>query len=113
MDHDWIYTSHVRPIQLLPTGTLHVDVQVSFEYLVPILQKRFQPSDEQGFLGRVKQLVEIFSKLEAAVARDLRVRLEARRPGDLVAHYFYANLSPLTTNRLMGILKDRYPYALK
>jgi len=101
----------VHTVHPLPTATLRVEVHSSFEYLVPILQQRFAANDVGGYGARVRKLEDIFNKLETFDARDLRARLEARSSGDKVAQYFYANLSTPTRLKLLGVLKNRYPYA--
>lgn len=101
----------VKTVHPLPRGTLHVEVHSSLEYLVPIFQQRFGANDVAGYGARVRKLEDIFNRMEAADARDLRLRLDARRPGDKVAQYFFANLSAATRLKLLGILKNRYPYA--
>jgi hypothetical protein len=107
VDHDWIRAQWV--VKPLEAATLHIDLpgESPDRYLLPILKQRFGANDVSGFGGRVKKLEEFFSKLRAVDARELLRRLEARRHGDQVAHYFHDHLSPVTTNRLMGILRGK------
>jgi hypothetical protein len=107
VDHDWIRAQWT--IKPLGEATLHVDLLGASPdpYLLPILKQRFGADDVSGLGGRVKNLEEFFRHLRAVDARELLRRLEARRQGDQVAHYFHDHLSTATRNRLMGILRGK------
>lgn len=73
--------------------------------LLPLLQKRFAADDVAGFGGRVRQLEEIFRRLDQLQTGALLDRLSFRRNGDQISIYFHDHLSTPTRNNLLNILR--------
>ncbi|WP_049768165.1 hypothetical protein [Methylocella silvestris] len=73
--------------------------------LLPVLAKRYDPSDVAGFGGRVKRLEEIFRSLNELQAEALLARLSSRRSGDQVSITFHDHLSTPTRASLLHILR--------
>jgi hypothetical protein len=76
----------------------------SDDYLISLLQPRFQADDVPGFGGRAQELEKVFATLPRDNAAKLLTRLAARSPGDRVAGYFHGHLATATRNKLIKIL---------
>jgi hypothetical protein len=112
VEYNWL-----RPrVEPLEAGTIPPEVlaksraTVMDSQLLPLLKLRFAASDVAGYGERVRKIEVIFKKFDPFEANDMRRRLEARRPGDEVARYFYEHLSTAERSRLVEILKGIWPY---
>jgi hypothetical protein len=110
--YDWL----APRVETLPAATLptvwpaEATAKLNAD-LIPLLKQRFTATDVAGSGRRGKQVEEIFNNLNSTQAKILRERLEARAAGDELARFFYANLTPETIGRLMGILKVKWPFS--
>ena len=81
--------------------------EASDDYLVRLLERRYDANDVAGFGGRVKTLEQVFRRMSPARAQSIRNRLEVRRGGDKMSMYFHDHLSTATRGTLLGILRQR------
>jgi len=110
--YDWL----ARTVKPLPSGTLHVpfgsEISATLdEIFVPLLKERYAASDVAGYSMRLRRVEEFLGKIDKDQAMVLRERLEARKPNDELVRYFFGHLSHETANRLLGIVRAKWPYS--
>jgi hypothetical protein len=77
-------------------------------YLLPILEKPLGANDHAGLAARLKKLEEFFQGFGSESARELTLRLDARRANDKLAQAFHYRLSTTTRHRLLHILRTKW-----
>lgn len=103
---DWT----IVPITPLESGTLTVKMSYpdyAAAHLLPILDKSLAANDHAGITVRVRTLEKAFQSFGSESARELLMRLEARRPDDKLGQSFHHRLATPTRQRLLHILRAR------
>jgi hypothetical protein len=103
---DWT----IVPIRPLEAGTLNIKpVYPDWigAHLLPILEKPLGANDHAGIAARVRKLEEFFQGFSTESARELILRLDARRRDDKLAQSFHYRLATPTRQRLLHILRKK------
>jgi hypothetical protein len=79
----------------------------SDEYLIRTLSTGYNAANVRGYGGRLRELRRDFARCSVTRARQLLVRLAARKPGDKVSELFYDKLSTEGRAILLRILRMR------
>jgi hypothetical protein len=79
----------------------------SDEYLQRTLQQQMQSGNMRAAADRIIELRNNFARCSAAKAKELYLRLVARKKGDRISELFYGRLSTAGRNLLLIVLKSR------
>lgn len=101
-----LWTPRVRP---LAEGKLNVAMAYPplDGQLLPLLEKRFNLSDESGWRQRARDVEDVLNGADSRQAQTLLIRFRQPKPDDPLASSFHRNLAGPTRTRLMAVLQTR------